>query len=178
MYIPVTIKIYLSHSLLRMRAYIHVRIGNCRQPVICIFFDAVASREATSSNVFPSSFSFSPFQYMMRHLFQIPVLHTKEGILKVGSICWNESLHYWFYLSRTFNTIIFTVLLFYCSYPPYCSSLVRKTVAGGIRSWNSSNMVGLLFSWGDQKFQEKMVHKYSGKFGLQDQFVHQILLCQ
>ena len=83
----------------------------CQQTMY--FFDEVASRsrEATSSNVFPSSFSFSPFQYMMRHLYQIPVLHTKEGILTVGSICWNASLHYWFYLSRTFNTIIFTVLL-------------------------------------------------------------------
>ncbi len=62
----------------------------------------------------------------------------------------------------------------YCSYPPHCSSLVRKTVAGGIRSWNSSNMVGLLFSWGDQKFQEEMVcpDQYSENFGLQDQFVH------
>ena len=81
----------------------------CQQTMY--FLDAVASREATSSNVFPSSFSFSPFQYMMRHLYQIPVLHTKEGILTVGSICWNVSLHYWFYLSRTFNTIIFTILL-------------------------------------------------------------------
>ena len=83
----------------------------CQQTMY--FFDEVASRsrEATSSNVFPSSFSLSPFQYMMRHLYQIPVLHTKEGILTVGSICWNASLHYWFYLSRTFNTIIFTVLL-------------------------------------------------------------------
>ena len=81
----------------------------CQQTMY--FLDAVASKEATSSNVFPSSFSFSPFQFMMRHLFQIPVLHTKEGILTVGSICWNVSLHYWFYLSRTFNTIIFTVLL-------------------------------------------------------------------
>ena len=41
----------------------------------------------------------------------------------------------------------------YCSYPPHCSRLVRKTVAGGICLWNSSNMVGLLFSWGDQMFQ-------------------------
>ena len=59
----------------------------------------------------------------------------------------------------------------YCSYPPHCSSLVRNTVAGGIRSWNSSNKVELLFSWGDQKFQEKMVRpdQYSGHFGLQDQ---------
>ena len=70
----------------------------CQQTMY--FLDAVAS------NVFPSSFSFSPFQYMMGHLYQIPVLHTKEGILTVGSICWNVSLHYWFYLSRTFNTII------------------------------------------------------------------------
>ena len=63
----------------------------CQQTMY--FLDAVASREATSSNAFPSSFSFSPFQNMMRHLYQIPVLHTKEGILTVGSICWNVSLH-------------------------------------------------------------------------------------
>ena len=61
------------------------------------FLDTVASREAASSNVL--RFSYSPFQYMMRQLYQIPVLHTKEGILMVGSICWNVSLHYWFYES-------------------------------------------------------------------------------
>ncbi len=93
-----------------VHTYMHVRIGNCRQPCSDMYFlDTVVSREAASSNVL--RFSYSPFQYMMRQLYQIPVLHTKEGILTVSSICWNVSLHYCFYLSRTFNAIIFTVLL-------------------------------------------------------------------
>ena len=87
------------------------------------FLDAVASREAASSNVFPSSFSFSPFQY---NCIRYPVLHTKEGISTVGSICWNVSLHYWFHLSRTFNTIILD--LWYINYwkaeQKYCRDCV------------------------------------------------------
>ena len=87
------------------------RRGDYRALVIAMEKHFGADQFYRPVSVFPSSFSFSPFQYMMGHLYQIPVLHTKEGILTVGSICWNVSLHYWFYLSRTFNTIIFTVLL-------------------------------------------------------------------
>ena len=101
----------ISMQLLYHGLIVYVRSGNCRQPVICIFWIQLLAEKQPQATFSLLRFSFSPFQYMMRQLYQIPVLHTKEGILTVSSICWKVSLHYWFYLSQTFNTIIFTVLL-------------------------------------------------------------------
>ena len=48
---------------LYMRSSHGLTEDQCQQTMY--FLDAVASREATSSNALPSSFSFSPFQYML-----------------------------------------------------------------------------------------------------------------